>query len=87
MCRTFRRTRRLLAVLFVAISLAPALPSTALAQRPGRNDKILEVDTSKSYVLPYALVVLGVALGLMIVARPSTRADSPKRRVDEEDED
>jgi hypothetical protein len=31
-----------------------------------------------SYVLPYALVILGIALGLLVVCRPSHRRDRAK---------
>jgi hypothetical protein len=33
----------------------------------------------KSYVLPYAVVALGVALGMILVLRPVKRDDEPKR--------
>jgi hypothetical protein len=77
--------------LMLAIVLAGSLltlPGTALAKpKGGLNDKILEEDTSKSYTLPYALVVLGIALGVMIVARPGTRLEEAKlRAIDDDDE-
>ena len=75
------------ATAFVMLAIVSISPNAALAQRKGVNDKLLEVDTSKSYALPYVLVVLGVALGVMIVARPGTRADEPKRRVEEDEEE
>jgi hypothetical protein len=75
-----------MAAVVLMVAIACLTPSLAHAQRKGLNDKILEKDTSKSYALPYGLVVLGVALGVMIVARPSTRAEEVKRRVDEDEE-
>ncbi len=82
--RTARSTiGRWLLLPLIALVLVASSPSLALAQRKGLNDKLLEEDTSKSYALPYALVVLGVALGVMIIERPSTRADEPKRRTEE----
>ena len=82
-----RRIIPWLAAVCVMFAMLCITPTPALAQRKGVNDKLLEVDTSKSYALPYALVVLGVALGLLIVARPSTRADEPKRRLEEDEEE
>lgn len=87
MFTALRKRFRYLAVPLVALLLTMACASLAFAQRKGVNDKIMEEDTSKSYALPYALVVLGVALGVMIVARPSVRQDEPKRRVSDEDEE
>jgi hypothetical protein len=56
-------------------------------RRTGVNDKLLEEDTSKSYALPYALVILGVTLGVLIVARPGVRFDSPRQKINDEEED
>lgn len=86
MLRALRGIGRLTTIFVLAMAIQAGSPSGALAQRKGVNDKIMEEDTSKSYVLPYAIVVLGVALGVIIVARPSTRFDQPKRRLDEDDE-
>jgi hypothetical protein len=83
-----RRWCRWVLVLFVACTLSAMSGDAAYAKpRKGLNDKILEQDTSKSYVLPYAVVILGVALGVMIVARPSTRAETVKRVIDDEEND
>jgi hypothetical protein len=83
-----RKIGRLLVVLFLVTTLVGSIAAPTFAKpRGGRNDKLLEKDTSKSYVLPYAIVVLGVALGVIIVARPSTRFDQPKRHVEEDEED
>jgi hypothetical protein len=38
----------------------------------------------KSYVFPYAITILGVALGLILVLRPVKRDNEPKRNVKEE---
>lgn len=75
--------------LVVLCACAPlvAPPTAEAKRRTGVNDAILEEDHSKSYTLPYALVVLGVALGVLIVARPGTRADAPRHKaIGNEDE-
>jgi len=83
-----RKWCRLVLVLFVACTFSALATDAAFAKpRKGLNDKLLEEDTSKSYVLPYAVVVLGVALGVMIVARPSTRAETVKRVINEEEDE
>ncbi len=35
---------------------------------------------TKSYVLPYAVVALGIALGLIVVCRPARRLDEPQHK-------
>ena len=71
---------------FFALLIFSQLSLVAWA-RPKANDKLIEQDRGKSYALPYALVVLGVALGVMLVARPGTRGDQAKRKIEEEDDD
>ena len=39
----------------------------------------------KGYVLAYAVVILPVALGLMMVCRPGRRSDTAKRPVQEDE--
>lgn len=87
MVHTLQKITAWLLAVVLAIVLVSSSPEAAFAQRPGVNDKLMEEDTSKSYALPYALVVLGVALGIIIVARPSVRADQARRKVDEEDDE
>lgn len=79
--------KRAILISCLAGSLGLLAPSGALAQRKGKNDHLMEEDTSKSYVLPYALVTLGIVLGLLMVARPGTREDKVKVRAADEDED
>jgi hypothetical protein len=67
------------------LSLAPF--SQAVAAKKSKNSELLEVDTSKSYTLPYALVVLSVTLGVILVARPTMRTEQVKRRKDEDEDD
>lgn len=76
-------------VVVVLCATAPLVsPSTAEAKkRTGVNDAILEEDHSKSYTLPYGLVILGVVLGVLIIARPGTRLDAPRQKVGDEEED
>lgn len=44
----------------------------------GKPPKQAEAPPQKSYSLPYALVVLGVILGVVVVTRPSNRLNEPK---------
>lgn len=79
---------RLVRLIAIAVCISCVAPPSAMAQkRPGMNDAILEEDTSKSYALPYGLVILGVTLGVLIIARPGTRADAPRQKVHDESED
>jgi hypothetical protein len=74
-------------LLMVALQFLP-LATTVYARKKVDNSAAITEEAGKSYAMPYALVVLGVALGVMMVARPSTRDDGPKRRkIDEEEED
>lgn len=75
-----------IAILAVAFSVASLSPTLA-APKKSKNAELLEVDNSKSYTLPYALVVLGVTLGVILVARPTMRSDQAKKRKDEEEDD
>lgn len=86
MISLLQNSSRAFVLLLLAAVLGLLTPEAVLAQRAGVNDKIMEEDTSKSYALPYGLVVLGVALGVMIIARPSVRQDEPKKRIDEDEE-
>jgi hypothetical protein len=79
--------KRAILILCLAGSLGLLAPTDALAQRKGKNDHLLEEEAGKSYVLPYALVTLGIVLGLLMVARPGTREDKVKVRAADEDED
>jgi uncharacterized membrane protein (DUF485 family) len=44
---------------------------------------------TKSYTMPYLIVIMVISMGLMTICRPSRRADKPeeKRRSEEELED
>jgi hypothetical protein len=80
----------LLRLVVVALCACAPLagPQVAEARRQtGINDAILEKDSSKSYVLPYAIVILGVTLGMLMIARPATRLDAPRQKIGDEDED
>ncbi len=75
--------QRLLASLRIAaVVLTAWLTSAAIAvaeTRPGAEN----ADTGKSYVVPYALVVLAIALGLMIVCRSANRSTDLKQSDDD----
>ena len=79
--RMKRLARR--AMLIVALAGLQGLGTGNVAWAKGKKPAIPEVQ-EKSYVLPYAIVVLGVALGMIIVLRPVKRADEPKRDVKED---
>lgn len=66
-----------------ACAMLTALP--AWAQEDGGN---LGAEGGGPWVLPYALLILGVGLGLMMVLRPGKRRDRPQvDRWEEKDEE
>ncbi len=71
------------AVLIVALAGLQGLTVGNVAWAKGKKPAAPEVAV-KSYVLPYALTILGVALGMIVVLRPVKRADEPKRNVKED---
>jgi hypothetical protein len=46
---------------------------TTVWAQPGKNE-----EEAPQYVLPYALVIFGIALGLMMLFSPSRRRDKAK---------
>jgi hypothetical protein len=53
-----------------------AQAATVFAQRRGPAEE--PAPPEKSYILPYVVVVLCVALGLMVVCRSGGRSNEPK---------
>ena len=80
----FRRAvRRVLVMLVIAgcLLLTPAVSLAAKKKEP-------EAPPTKSYVLPYIIVMSMLGVGIMVVCRPSKRADKveeTKKADDEED--
>ena len=75
--RSLRRAR----VVLVALVLALASVSPAWAA-----PKKEEAAATKSYVLPYIIVLGVIGLSLMTICRPSRRKDKPDdRKLDDED--
>jgi hypothetical protein len=73
-----RFTRQAAAVaLIVALS---ALSSPAMA---AGKKKEVEVET-KSYTMPYLIVIMLIGGGLMAICRPSRRADKPDDKAPDE---
>ncbi len=69
----FRRlARQTILVLLVAVTLVAA-PSGAYAQKKKKEKEA----PTKSYVMPYMIVMMMVSLGLMTVCRPGKRKDRP----------
>ncbi|MGO8748437.1 MAG: hypothetical protein ACLQNE_20880 [Thermoguttaceae bacterium] len=66
--------RRLAAWTLVVASWA-AMHTAAWAAEAGKTE-----DEAPQYVLPYATVILGVALGIVVLFNPSRRRD--KARID-----
>jgi hypothetical protein len=58
-----------------------AVPAAALAQGPQQPPA---ADGGGMYVLPYALVLLGVGLGLLVVCRSTRRRDRARPEQYEE---
>ncbi|HEV3137168.1 MAG TPA: hypothetical protein VGZ26_04675 [Pirellulales bacterium] len=57
-------------------------PALAAAKR-----KVVEEAETKSYTMPYLIVVMMIGLGLMAVCRPSRRTDKPDDQFKKEEED
>ncbi len=71
------------AFLIVSLCGVFGMSMADMAWAKERKEKITEKPV-KSYVFPYAITILGVALGLILVLRPVKRADEPKRDVKQE---
>jgi hypothetical protein len=69
--------------LIAAIVGLQGLVTTDTAWAKPKKEPVQE-KAQKSYVLPYAIVVLGVALGMILVLRPVRRENEPKRNVRED---
>jgi len=65
--------RRALPLVLVLCLLATAAP-VALAKSKKKEDA---APPTKSYTIPYMIVIAVVSIGLMTVARPGRRADKP----------
>ena len=76
-----RMVRR--AVLLCSLAGLAGMATSDVAWAKGQKMAAPE-KAEKSYVFPYAIVVLGVALGMILVLRPTKRLDEPKRSVKEE---
>jgi hypothetical protein len=75
--KSWRTVGRSLALLLLSACAWLATPEGAWAKPP----KVAEPPATKSYSLPYGLVILGVALGVIVVTRPSNRLNEPKQPV------
>ena len=74
--------RPLVALAVLAIVLASASPAWAK-----KSKAEAEAQPTKSYVVPYMIVIMFVAVGLMTVCRPSRRADKVEDRHEQDDDD
>jgi hypothetical protein len=77
-CRCARR-----AVLIVSLAGVVGISTADMAWAKPSKEKAPE-KAVKSYVFPYAIVILGVALGMILVLRPVKRADEPKQKAKDE---
>jgi hypothetical protein len=79
---SFRRVLQRVLVGLMLVSLLVLTPTTALAQKKKKKEEELP---TKSYVLPYLVVMAMVSVGLMTVCRPGKRQDRPDdKKADEE---
>lgn len=76
-----RRFRQFWFLALATLVLWSALAPLAWAQA---KRKLGPEETGKEYVLSYALVLLAIGLGLMVVNRANGRTDAPRRRGEEE---
>jgi hypothetical protein len=66
-------------LLLVLAAWAGQVAIAVAETRPGAD----QPDTGKSYVMPYAIVLLAIALGLIVVCRSSNRSSESKARDDD----
>jgi len=83
--RTWQAVGR--ALVLVALTLAILLvPQSAVAAKKKKKE---EAAPTKSYVLPYMIVMAMIGVGLMTICRPSSRADkledTKMNKVDDEE--
>ena len=48
--------------------------------------KVVEEAPTKSYTLPYLIVIILIGAGLMAICRPSRRADRPEEKLKPDEE-
>jgi hypothetical protein len=68
-------------------ALALCLALTTAAPAWGKPPKEKEPEAEKSYVMPYFLVILSTAFGVMVVCRPGKRLDKERLPVRDESEE
>lgn len=80
--RWHRRLGRWLVTSALLLTLLLTGPTTAWAQKKKQKE---EEPPTKSYVLPYMIVIMLVSVGLMTVCRPGKRKERPDEiKADEE---
>ncbi len=52
---------------------------------PKKRKEVSEGPATKSYALPYAIVIMVVGLGLMTVCRASRRKDKPEEKIKDDE--
>jgi hypothetical protein len=77
--RWFKKTLSLI----LAASLVATSPSLAFA---APKKKEVEAAPTKSYTVPYMIVLAMLGIGLMTVCRPSSRHDKPPEKIKEDEE-
>ena len=61
-----------------------SLGSPALA---APKKKVVEEAETKSYTMPYLIVIILIGVGLMAICRPSRRADKPDEKFKKDEEE
>ncbi|MBX3411326.1 MAG: hypothetical protein KF708_01310 [Pirellulales bacterium] len=69
----FERSRRWLALICLLVTLGA--PQTAWAKKEPKGPPVPE---EKSYVTQYSLVLMCIALGMVLICKPSGRAERVK---------
>lgn len=77
-------TQRLVLMLLVATTMVLFTASPAWA-KPKKQEAAAA--PTKSYVVPYMVVLAMIGVGLMTVCRPASRLEKPDDRVQKDDED
>ena len=68
--------RPYLLIAMIAIVCWSMTTNVALAKKK-RREAPPTPESQKEYVMPYAIVMFSIILGVMVVCRPSKRADQP----------
>jgi hypothetical protein len=80
-----KNTARRLAVWLLVMTTVVLFTASPAWAKPKKQEQA--APPSKSYVVPYMLVLAMIGVGLMAVCRPANRLEKPDDRMQKEEED